>query len=187
MSGQDVGYVRVSSTGQNDERQLSDVTLNEVFRDKCSGKDTKRPGLEDCLRHLRKGDTLHVHSLDRLARNLRDLQTMVESLNEKGISIHFHKENLVFSGDSNPMQKLMLQMMGAFAEFERNLIRERQKEGIEAAKAKGVLIGSTPKLDEKTEKEMVTRALQPGANKKALAEEYGITRATIYNAIKRHS
>ncbi len=186
MSGQNVGYIRVSSSSQNDERQLADVELDEIFRDKCSGKDTKRPGLDDCLRHLRKGDTLHVHSLDRLARNLGDLQTMVEQLNAKGINVQFHKENLLFTGTDNPMQKLMLQMMGAFAEFERNLIRERQREGIEAAKARGVLIGSKPKLDDAVEQEMVARASQQGANKKALAEEYGVTRATLYNAIKRH-
>ncbi|MGO0307248.1 recombinase family protein [Endozoicomonas acroporae] len=186
MSGQKVGYIRVSSTSQNDERQLDDVELDEIFRDKCSGKDTKRPGLDDCLRHLRKGDTLHVHSLDRLARNLGDLQTMVEQLNAKGINVQFHKENLFFTGTDNPMQKLMLQMMGAFAEFERNLIRERQREGIEAAKARGVLIGSRPKLDDAVEQEMVARASRQGANKKALAEEYGVTRATLYNAIKRY-
>ena len=187
MSGQNVGYIRVSSTSQNDERQLADVELHEVFRDACSGKDTKRPKLNECMRHLRKGDTLHVHSLDRLARNLKDLQTIVEQLNDKQVTVRFHKENLSFSGESDPMQKLMLQMMGAFAEFERGLIRERQKEGIAAAKAKGVLIGSKPKLDEVTEKEMVAKAKQPGANKKALAEEYGVTRATLYNAMKRHS
>lgn len=186
MSGQNVGYIRVSSTSQNDERQLADIQLDEIFRDKCSGKDTNRPALDDCLRHLRKGDTLHVHSLDRLARNLGDLQSMVEQMNVRGINVNFHKENLVFTGTDNPMQKLMLQMMGAFAEFERNLIRERQREGIKAAKARGVLIGSRPKLNDTREQEMIARALQQGANKKALAEEYGITRATLYNAIKRH-
>ena len=185
MTGQNVGYIRVSTTDQNLDRQLSDIQLDEIFTDKASGKSTKRPGLEDCLRHVRKGDTLHVHSMDRLARNLKDLQNMVEELNARTVTVHFHKENLIFAGGDNPMQKLMLQIMGAFAEFERNLIRERQREGIEAAKKRGVLIGSKPKLSPETERELADKARQPGANKKALSAEYGITRPTLYEILKR--
>ena len=133
MKGQNVGYIRVSSVDQNSDRQLSDTSLDVVFEDKCSGKDTQRPQLKACLRHLRSGDALHVHSIDRLARNLKDLQTLVEELTGRGVTIRFNKENLTFTGDANPMQKLMLQMMGAFAEFERSMIRERQREGIAAA------------------------------------------------------
>ena len=187
MTGQNVGYVRVSSTDQNTDRQLSDIQLDEIFTDKMSGKSTNRPGLEDCLRHCRKGDTLHVHSMDRLARNLKDLQNMVEELNARKVTVHFHKENLIFAGGDNPMQKLMLQIMGAFAEFERNLIRERQKEGIAAAIKRGVLIGSKPKLSPEIERELADRARQPGANKKALSVEYGITRPTLYEILKRNS
>lgn len=186
MAGQNIGYRRVSSTDQNLDRQLVDVSLDEVFSDKQSGKDTNRPGLEDCIRYCRKGDTLHVHSMDRLARNLRDLQKMVEELNARQVTVNFHKENLIFAGGENPMQKLMLQIMGAFAEFERNMIRERQREGISAAQKRGVLIGSKPKLNPETEKEVASRARQPGANKKALSEEYGITRPTLYEILKRN-
>ena len=110
MKGQNVGYIRVSSVDQNTARQLDGVELDTTFEDRCSGKDTNRTQLKACLRHLRKGDCLNVHSIDRLARSLKDLQGLVEDLTEKGISIQFHKENLTFSGDSNPMHKLMFQM-----------------------------------------------------------------------------
>ena len=185
MTGQNIGYRRVSSTDQNLDRQLDDIKLDEVFSDKQSGKNKNRPGLEDCLRYCRKGDTLHVHSMDRLARNLRDLQNIVEDLNQRYITVNFHKENLIFSGGENPMQKMMLQVMGSFAELERNLIIERQKEGIEAAKKRGVLIGSKPKLSKEQEAELINRVNQPGANRKALSAEYGITRQTLYNILKR--
>ena len=182
MAGQNVGYIRVSSIDQNAGRQLQDVTLDITFEDKCSGKDTNRPQLQACLRHLRRGDILHVHSIDRLARSLKDLQALVEELVGRGVEVHFHKENLVFAGDGNPMQKLMLQMMGAFAEFERSMIRERQREGIAAAKAKGKQIGAKPKLTAGQTTELREKAAGE-ANKTALAREYGISRQTLYNAL----
>ncbi|WP_263081277.1 recombinase family protein [Endozoicomonas sp. Mp262] len=182
MKGQNVGYIRVSSVGQNTDRQLEGISLDELFEDYCSGKDTNRPCLQECLRHLRKGDRLHVHSIDRLARSLKDLQTIVEGLIDRGISVHFHKENLVFSADSNPMHKLMFQMMGAFAEFERSMIRERQREGIAAAKKKGKQIGAKPKLSSPQIMELKRRA-EAGEPKKALAEQFGISRQTVYNLL----
>ncbi|WBA79921.1 recombinase family protein [Endozoicomonas sp. GU-1] len=127
MKGQNVGYIRVSSIDQNTSRQLDGIELDTTFEEHCSGRDINRPQLKACLPHLRQGDRLHVHSIDRLARSLKGLQSLVEDLTEHGISIQFHKENLVFTGDSNPMHKLMFQMMGAFAEFERSMIRERQQ------------------------------------------------------------
>ena len=182
MTGQNVGYIRVSSVDQNPARQLDGIHLDTTFEDHCSGKDTKRPQLQDCLRHLRKGDRLHVHSIDRLARSLKDLQTLVEELTDQGISIQFHKENLTFTGNSNPMHKLMFQMMGAFAEFERSMIRERQREGIAAARKKGRQIGAKPKLTEEQVTEIMER-LSSGEQKKALAKEYGVSRQTLYNVI----
>ena len=107
MKGQNVGYIRVSCIDQNTSRQLDGIELDANFEDHCSGKDTNRPQLEACLRHLRAGDRLHVHSIDHLARSLKDPQILVENLTEQGISIQFHKENLIFSGNSNPMHKLM--------------------------------------------------------------------------------
>nr|MDT0250317.1 recombinase family protein [Endozoicomonas sp.] len=182
MKGQNVGYIRVSSVDQNTARQLDGIELNTTFEDHCSGKDTNRPQLKACLRHLRKGDQLHVHSIDRLARSLKDLQTLVEDLTEQGISIQFHKENLIFTGDSNPMHKLMFQMMGAFAEFERGMIRERQREGIAAARKQGKQIGAKPKLFSEQMEELKDR-VAAGEQKKALAQEYGVSRQTLYNLL----
>ena len=182
MKGQNVGYIRVSSIDQNTRRQLDGIELDTTFEDHCSGKDTNRPQLEACLRHLRAGDRLHVHSIDRLARSLKDLQSLVENLTEQGISIQFHKENLIFSGDSNPIHKLMFQMMGAFAEFERSMIRERQREGIAAAKKQGKQIGAKPKLPPEQVKELTDR-VAAGEQKKALAQEFGISRQTLYNTL----
>ena len=179
MNGQHVGYIRVSSLDQNTERQLDGITLDIRFEEHCSGKDTKRPQLQACLNHLRRGDTLHVHSIDRLARNLKDLQSLVEDLTERGVTIQFHKENLTFTGTENPMQRLMLQMMGAFAEFERSMIRERQREGIAAAKKRGKKIGASPKLS-KQQIAAVKKRAKAGESKKALATEYGVSRQTIY-------
>ena len=134
MSGQRIGYVRVSSFDQNPERQLENVQTDRVFTDKASGKNTQRPQLEALLTFAREGDTIVVHSMDRLARNLDDLRRLVHSLTERGIRIEFLKENLTFTGEDSPMSNLMLSVMGAFAEFERALLRERQREGIAIAK-----------------------------------------------------
>jgi len=181
-NGHNIGYVRVSSVGQNLDRQLDGIELDKIFTEKASAKDIKRPQLKECLDYLRDGDTLHCHSIDRLARNLIDLQMITHDLNTKGVSVNFHKENLVFTGDDNPMSKLMLQMMGAFAEFERNLIKERQAEGIAAAQKKGVRFGRRKVLDDGKITEIKAR-ISKGEQKKALAEEYGISRQTLYSAI----
>jgi len=139
--------------------------------------------LQQCLEHLREGDTLHIHSIDRLARNLFDLQQIVSSMTEKGIAIHFHKENLIFTGQDNAIQKLQLQMMGAFAEFERSLIKERQREGIAAAKAKGKHLGRRAILDD-NQKAAIREKRSTGTNPTQLAKEYGVSRATIYNIVR---
>ena len=143
--GKLVGYRRVSTVDQKTDRQLEDMELDRVFEDKVSGATVKRPGLEQCLEYLREDDTLVVHSIDRLARSLGDLERMVQELNDRGVTIRFVKEGLVFGvGDESPMARLQLQMMGAFAQFERSLIKERQREGIAAAKAKGNSAGVPP-------------------------------------------
>ena len=180
--GQKIGYVRVSSVDQNIERQLDGVELDKVFTDKLSGKSVNREGLNDCLDYLREGDTLIVHSIDRLARNLVDLQNIVNGLIDRKISVQFHKENLIFSGDDNAMNKLMLQMMGAFSEFERNLIRERQREGIQIAKKNGKKFGRPAKLSQEQIDEIKDR-IESGDSKNKLSKEYGISRQTIYRLI----
>lgn len=181
-NGHRVGYVRVSSVGQNVVRQLDGFDLDKIFTEKASAKDAKRPVLQECMEYLRDGDTLHVHSIDRLARNLIDLQMIVQKLNGRGISVNFHKENLVFTGDENPMSKLMLQMMGAFAEFERNLIKERQLEGIRIAQKRGTKFGRRKVLSDEQVLE-IKKKIANGEVKKLLAEEYGISRQTLYSAI----
>ena len=182
MNGQQIGYVRVSTADQNTARQLEGMELDRVFEEKASAKDAARPQLQECMKYLRHGDTLHVHSIDRLARNLADLQRIVEDLTGKGVSVRFHKETLTFSGGENAMQKLMLQMMGAFAEFERSLIRERQREGIQAAKRRGKQIGAKKKLTPAQVAEIKAR-LEKCEPKAALAREYGVSRQTLYNAV----
>jgi DNA invertase Pin-like site-specific DNA recombinase len=132
--GQTIGYKRVSTLDQSTARQLDGVELDRVFEDKLSGKDMNRPQLVAMLKHVREGDTVVAHSLDRLGRNLVDLRKLVTDLTGRGVRVQFLKENLIFTGEDSPMSNLLLNMMGAFAEFERALIRERQREGIALAK-----------------------------------------------------
>lgn len=179
----DIGYIRVSSVGQNDARQLEGVSLNKIFREKISGKSINRPELERCLEYIREGDTLHVHSMDRLARNLKDLQTIVDDLISQGVEIHFHKENLIFSSKANAISKLLLQVMGAFAEFERSLIRERQLEGIAAAKKRGKHLGRESALNVDQKKELIAM-VESRMPKTEVAKRFEISRQTLYNILK---
>lgn len=147
MQGQRIGYIRVSSFDQNPDRQLEQIEVGKVFTDKASGKDTQRPELERLLAFVREGDTVVVHSMDRLARNLDDLRRIVQGLTQRGVRMEFVKEGLAFTGDDSPMANLMLSVMGAFAEFERALIRERQREGIVLAKQRGAYRGRKKSLN----------------------------------------
>ncbi len=184
MSGQNIAYIRVSTIEQNTARQLDGMEFDKTFEDKVSAKDTNRPGIRACLDHIREGDTLHIHSIDRLCRNLRDCQDLIDTLLAQGISVHFHRENLIFDGQDSPMSKLMLQMMGAFAEFERNLLRERQAEGIAKAKAAGKYKGRKRALNEDQVEEIKNR-LGQGESKSVLAAEFGVSRQTLYATLKR--
>ena len=180
--GQRVGYVRVSSVDQNTVRQLDGVEVDEKFTDKASGKDTHRPQLQAALKHVRNGDVLVVHSMDRLARSLGDLLALVKELTGRGVSVEFVKEHLEFTGDDSPMSKLMLAVMGAAAEFERDMIKERQREGIAAAKARGEHLGRKAILNPKQVKEL-QRRVKAGEDKTALAKEFGISRPSVYRYI----
>ncbi|KAA1430454.1 recombinase family protein [Mycolicibacter arupensis] len=183
--GKTVGYVRVSTAEQNTDRQLDGLHLDKVFTDKASGKDTHRPQLQQCLGYLRDGDTLIVHSMDRLARSLVDLRRTVDDLVAREVTVRFVKEGLTFSNDStDPCAVLMLSVMGAVAEFERSLILERQREGIAIAKAKGKYKGRVPSLTDDQATEVADR-LDAGESAAALAREYGISRATVYNTRQR--
>lgn len=204
-AGQRVGYIRVSSVGQStarqlkvaskdakdakdakdkdakDEPQLTNVELDRTFTDKVSAKDTNRPGLREMLAYVREGDTVLVHSIDRLARNLTDLRNLVTELTGKGIAVEFVKQGLRFTGEDSAMNNLLLNMLGAVAEFERAIIRERQLEGIAIAKAKGdVYKGRKPRLSADQARELAERAGK-GESKAALAKSFGITRQTVYS------
>lgn len=177
-----VGYIRVSSSDQNTERQLDGIFLDKTFTEKASGGSRERPQLTAMLEYLRDGDTVHVHSIDRLARNTNDLNDLVHTLNEKGITVIFNKENLTFSHDvaQSAMNKLMFQMLGAFAEFERSMIRERQKEGIEKAKAKGLYKGRKRKV----EYSEIQKAMQEdGSTFRSVAKQFGVGIATVQRAV----
>lgn len=184
MNGQRLGYIRVSSLDQNMPRQLEDIQVARVFTDKASGKDTKRPQLEELLKFARDGDTVIVHSMDRLARNLDDLRSVVQKLTGRGVRIEFLKENLVFTGEDSPLANLMLSVIGAFAEFERALIGERQREGIARAKKRGAYRGRKNALSTEQAAELTGRAAA-GEPKAALAREYGISRETVYQYIRQ--
>ena len=186
MGGQRIGYVRVSTLEQNEKRQLDGQLLDRVFMDKASGRDTARPQLAELLRFARDGDTLVVHSMDRLARNLDDLRALVQSLTRRGVRVEFVKESLVFTGDDSPMANLMLSVMGAFAEFERSLIRERQREGIALAKQRGAYKGRKKTLTPERAAELVHRA-ENGVPKVVLAHDYGISRETVYQYLREAS
>jgi DNA invertase Pin-like site-specific DNA recombinase len=183
MKGQRIGYIRVSSFDQNVERQLEHVDLDRTFTDKASGKDVLRPQLEALLTFAREGDTVVVHSMDRLARNLDDLRRLVQRLTKRGIRIEFVKESLAFTGEDSPMANLMLSVMGAFAEFERALIRERQREGIVLAKRRGAYRGRKKTLSADQIIELHRRT-QGGEKKALLAREFGISRETLYQYLR---
>ena len=182
-TGQRIGYVRVSSVDQNDARQLDGMALDRTFRDKASGKDTDRPQLKAMMEFVREGDHVYVHSMDRLSRSVRDLQDVVEALTARGITVSFVKEGMTFTGKADPMAMLMLQLLGAVGQFERSLIRERQREGIAIAKAGGVYKGRKPSLDGEAVAEL-RRMAGAGVSKVEIASTMGISRATVYEYLK---
>ncbi len=173
----DIAYIRVSTTDQNTERQLDGVEVDKTFTDKCSGGSTDRPALTDLLDYIREGDTVHVHSIDRLARNLQDLLSLVERFKTKGVTLKFHKESLTFEGSvANAMQDLMLSMIGAVAQFEKAMINERQREGIEKAKARGVYSQERKK---KVDRDEVKALLNEGLPMAQIAKKLGCSSKTI--------
>lgn len=174
---ENIGYIRVSSEGQNVDRQLDNIALDKRFIDKVSGASKDRPQLNACLTYIRTGDTLHIHSIDRLARSLRDLQEIVDGLVTRGITIIFHTERLTFTSEENPVSTMMLQMLGMIAQFERTLTRKRQREGIDIAKAKGKHLGR-PKLDYTRRNEAIEYCKQ-GLSISAISRAMGISRSSV--------
>ena len=188
QTGQLVGYIRVSTLEQNtvrQEEQLEGLKLDATYTDHGSGKDTARPQLQALMKHLRKGDTLVVSSMDRLARNLDDLRRLVDELTSRGVAVSFIKESMTFTSEENPMARLMLSVMGAVAEFERSLIRERQLEGIAIAKTSGKYKGRKPTLTPTKVAELIAKDKENGhKNRASLARELGISRETLYQYLR---
>ncbi len=182
MKGQRVGYKRVSTIVQNTERQLSGVEVDRLFEDKVSGKDTNRPQLQELIKYVREGDTVIIHSMDRLARNLIDLRKLINDFTGRGVAVQFIKEGLTFTGQDSPMNVLLLNMLGAVAEFERAFILERQAEGIALAKERGAYKGRKQSLSD----EQIALALaevNQGIPKTKVAAKFGISRQTLYDYI----
>jgi len=181
-----IGYKRVSTLEQNTTRQLDGVHLDVEFEDKASGKDATRPELLAMIKTAYKGDTIVVHSMDRLARNLKDLKDIVTSLIAKGVQVRFIKENLTFSGKADPYSELMLNMMGSFAEFERSLIKSRQMEGISIAKAAGEYAGrgGRPKTITADQVSAIKARVADGDKKAHIARDMKISRESIYKLLK---
>jgi len=170
-----IGYIRVSSVDQNTERQLDGLHLDITFEEKVSGATRERPQLEEMLRNLREGDLVMVHDISRLARNLGDLKNIIDEIVAKGASVKFIKENLEFTGGDSPMQKLMLNLLGSFYEFEREMIRERQREGIAKAKERGVYKGRKASVDAKA----IRKELDAGSSIRKTAEKFKVAASTV--------
>ncbi len=175
-----VGYRRVSSIDQNLDRQ--ELDCDKIFEEKVSAGSRNRPALDEMLDWIREEDEIIVHSIDRLARDLQDLQAIVQKVNAKNVTISFLTEGLRFSPyNDDPISKLQLQMMGAFAEFERSIIRKRQAEGIIKAKQLGVYKGRKPSIDV----ERVKALKASGVGGTAIAKELGIGRASVYRVLNK--
>ena len=184
MPGKNIGYIRVSTTAQNHERQLEGLNLDKTFIDKVSGKSIERPELTNLLEYARDGDTVFIHSMDRLARNLDDLRKVVIQLTSSDVIVKFVKEGLTFTGDDSAMSNLLLSVMGAFAEFERALIKERQLEGIAIAKKKGAYKGRKPRLSDEQITELKEK-IANGEKKTTVAKYFSISRETLYQYLRK--
>lgn len=184
-NNQKIAYLRVSSVSQNEARQreaMQDKGIDKFFVDKCSGKDTNRPQLQEMLSYVREGDTVYIHEFSRLARNTADLLKIVEYLNDKGVTLISNKENLDTSTSTG---KLMLTIIGAIAEFERECIRERQLEGIAIAKRDGKYKGGqVKKIDDKTFNKFYQQYQSREINKVQFAKALGISRPTLDKLLK---
>jgi len=178
--GEVLCYKRVSSLDQNLDRQLPDLRCDREFMEKVSGKDMNRPALQRLLDHVRDGDAVHVHELSRLGRSVKDLLEIVETIVSKGATITFHKENLQFGdGKKNPYSKFMLHMLSSMAEFVRDLILQRQREGIAIAKTKGLYKGRQSRFTEE-DLERIREEFKQAQDKSKLAKRWRISRSYLY-------
>jgi len=183
MTGKRIGYIRVSTSDQNPDRQLSDIPLEKKFIDYASASSMDRPNLQLMLEFIREDDIVFVHSMDRLARNVSDLRKIVNIVVQKGAVIHFSKEKLIFDSCANPISNLLLSVMGALAEFELSFIRERQKEGIAAAKAKGKFKGGKKKLNHDGVR-YLKELMDSRESKLRIAQKLKISMPTLYKYLR---
>lgn len=178
-----VGYIRVSSVDQNTARQLDGVSLDKVYEEKASASTIDRPVFQACLQYLREGDVLHIHSLDRVCRSgAGDAVSLVESLIGRGVGVVFHKEGMRFDAALSAVQKGLLSILASVAQMERELIKERQREGIAAAKARGKPMGR-PRVEVNAEhySQLKAQALSAGV----IAKELGVSRASLYRWLEQ--
>lgn len=184
--GQIIAYLRVSSEGQNLDRQFEVKNdADKCFEEKASAGTRDRPQLKAMMEWARDGDRVRVWSMDRLARSMRDMSEIVEELNNKGVAVEFVKEGLTFdpyADDIDPFKKLLFQILGSFAEFERSIIRERQREGIAKAKAEGKYKGRKSVIDPEVV-EHAKKRKEDGVSISLIARELGISRASVYKAL----
>jgi DNA invertase Pin-like site-specific DNA recombinase len=181
-----VGYIRVSSADQNTARQLDGVQLDKTFIEKVSGATADREQLHAMFDYVREGDTVHVHEISRLARSLIDLNTLISDLNKKGVTVVFHQERMTFSPDreQEPLQQLMFNMLASFAQFERQIIKQRQAEGIAKAKERGEYMGRKKTIDDSA---IIEAMSKDGASFRKVAKELSVSLSTVQRAMKKHS
>ena len=178
-------YKRVSTADQNLDRQLLGLSFDREYVEKISAKDTNRPQLQAMLQNIRAGDIVHVHELSRLGRSVKDLLEIVEQITSAGATVKFHKENLEFKGgDKDPFQALMLNLLSSIAQFERELLLSRQREGIAIAKEKGKYKGKQSRFTTE-EVARIKEEFNASTNKAKLAERYGITRGYLYALVDK--
>ena len=182
-----IGYARVSSTGQSLDVQIEKLTTygctepdGEIFQEKKSGTTTNnRTELDACLRHVRKGDSLVVTKLDRLARSTLDLTQIADDLNKRGVELVVIDQNI---DTSTPTGKLLFNMLASIAEFETDIRKERQTDGIAKAKDKGVKFGAKAKLTPEQVAELKERRSE-GIKIKDLMNDYGLSKASVYRLL----
>lgn len=178
-----IGYVRVSTVQQNTDRQLAGVDLDRVFEEKISGASMDRPELKAMMDYVREGDTVHVHELSRLGRNVKDVLTIVDAVKEKGASIRFHKEGITVGEEgAGVMGNFMLNILASVAEMERVMMLERQREGYEAAKAAGRITGRGN--GKAVDRAGIKAAIDAGASVRAVAAQFGVSTNTVFRIKK---
>lgn len=181
MAGKTIAYVRVSYIDQNVDRQIEGIRVDKMFVEKASAKSRDRPQLQLLMDYIREEDTVVVHSMDRLARNLRDLKNLVDEMIKKGANVKFVKENLTFTADEDPIANLVLNLMGAFAEFEYAFARERQREGVQIAKAKGKYSKKRKRKIDESKANIIRERLKTRVSMASIAREVEISRTLMYN------